>query len=594
MRTFPPFTQRASLLLFCLFALIAGAMIVVGLRWTEQTARAESEAVATAQAGKHERLLAVQMQKFRLLPSALGEYPDVHAVLAGRDAATAARLNVKLEQLAQGTSASVIYVLDSGGLTVAASNWRQADSFVGQNFGFRPYFKGAMANGEAELFALGAISARPGLFIAHRVGQGAGAGVIVVKIDLAHLEEQWANERGVTLVVNPDGVIMLTSREPWRFHTLPVLRQAEQSKILRTLQFGTEPLKAVGIDRLDNGDYRLPGAEDLYRAAEMPSGLGDAVLTYFEPLAPAREQAAAKARLFLVTGLALVAAAGLSVWWADRRRLVQAEAQRRLEHQVSLRTAELREANAHLMAESQKRVAADERWRAAREELAQANRLGSIGQITAGVVHEINQPAAAIRAFAQNVVAYLDRGQPREAREDLSSIIDLTDRIGRITAELRSFARRRAPAVRKVQLETAVEGTLLLIGDRLRQDRIRLDWPGGPPDIHVVADRIRLEQIMINLIQNAIEALVGAADPCIALRVHLAGETVLLDVLDNGPGVDPELAETLFAPFVSGKPDGLGLGLGIAQDIAREFDGNLEAIPSSLGGAGFRITLRRA
>lgn len=588
------FTRRACLLLFCLFALIAGTMIVAGLRWTEQTARAESEAAAAVQAGKHERLLAAQMQKFRLLPLALGEYPDVLAVLARLDAPTAARLNAKLEQLAQGTNASAIYVLDSSGLTVAASNWRQSDSFVGQNFGFRPYFKGAMADGEAELFALGAISARPGLFIAHRVGEGARAGVIVVKIDLAHLEEQWANEAGVTLVVNPDGVIMLTSREPWRFHTLPVLRQAEQSKILRTLQFGTKPLRAVGINRLDNGDYRLPGVEDLYRAAEMPSGLGDAVLTYFEPLEPAREQAEAKARLFLAAGLALVAACGLSLWWANRRRLVQAKAQLRLEHEVSLRTAELREANAHLLAESRKRIASDERWRAAREELGQANRLGSIGQITAGVVHEINQPAAAIRAFAQNVGAYLDRGQLREARESLSSIIDLTDRIGRITAELRSFARRRAPAARRVKLETAIEGTLLLIGDHMRQDRIRLDWPGGPPDIHVIADRIRLEQIMINLIQNAIEALTGAANPCIALRVHLAGETVLLDVLDNGPGIDPELAETLFAPFVSGKPDGLGLGLGIAQDIAREFEGNLEVITSPLGGAGFRITLRRA
>ncbi|WP_333610905.1 ATP-binding protein [Brevundimonas bullata] len=575
--------------------MVASGMIAASLRWTEQRAREDSDAAAAVQAGKHERLLAVQMQKFRLLPLALGEYPDVHAVLARPDAGTVARLNVKLELLAERTNASAIYVLDGDGLTVAASNWRQSDSFVGQNFGFRPYFKGAMAQGEAELFALGAISALPGLFIAHRISEEDGAaGVVVVKIDLAHLEEQWANEPGVTLVVNPDGVIILTSREPWRFRTLHTLSEAQQASIQRTLQFGNRHLQTAGIVRAGNGDVRLPGEDGLYRATEMPSGLGDAVLTYFEPLAPARERAAAQARVFLVGGLALITLLSISIWWMNRRRLMQAEAQRRLEHEVFLRTAELRQANDHLLAESQKRIAADERWRAAREELAQANRLGSIGQITAGVVHEINQPAAAIRAFAQNVVTYLRRGEDKQAHEGLSNIMDLTDRIGRITAELRSFARRRAPAVRKVRLDTAIDGALLLIGDRLREQRIRLDRPGFPLDLHVIADRIRLEQIIINLIQNAIDALEAVPEPCILLRVEPADDVVLVDVADNGSGIAPDLVETIFAPFVSGKPDGLGLGLGIAQDIAREFDGNLEVIPSPLGGAAFRITLRRA
>lgn len=269
--------------------------------------------------------------------------------------------------------------------------------------------------------------------------------------------------------------------------------------------------------------------------------------------------------------------------------------QQLLEDEVSLRTAELRQVNERLKSESQRRMAADGRWRAAREELAQANRLGLIGQVTTGVAHEINQPIAAIRAHAENTGRLLDRNEVSRAKSNLGSIVELVDRVGKITTELRRFARRGTPAIQAVNLNEAIEGALLLISDGVRAAGVTLSLDNPDAGIRVTADRIRLEQILINLVQNAVEALHETASPHIAIDVETdEADTVRVTVHDNGPGFCSDVAGTLFTPFVTSKPEGLGLGLGIARDIAREFGGSLKTAPSRLGGAAFCITLRRA
>ena len=250
-----------------------------------------------------------------------------------------------------------------------------------------------------------------------------------------------------------------------------------------------------------------------------------------------------------------------------------------LEIEVAARTSDLVDAN--------------RRFRAAREELAQASRLGTIGQITAGVAHEINQPVAAIRGFAENAGKFLDRGDAGKARDNLGTIVSLTERIGAIIAELRSFARRTTPTMGPVDIGPVIDGALLLVGDRIRENGVAIERVGEVAGLCCVADRVRLEQILVNLLQNALDALAGRPDPRIRIETVAEGE-VVITVADNGPGVDPDVADNLFTPFVTGKADGLGLGLGIARDIAREFGGTLDHIASPLGGAAFRLVVRRA
>jgi two-component system C4-dicarboxylate transport sensor histidine kinase DctB len=594
LQTTPPLRRRiafaagAGVLRFLLVAVLAS-------RWAGAHAASRADLAAAQMARTHAGLLASELQKFRLLPLVLTEYPDVRSVLERADPATVERLNGKLELLADRTDAAAIYVLDRTGRTLAASTWRLPTSFVGQNYGFRPYFREALANGAAEMFALGTVSGRPGLFVARSIAAGdKPLGVIVVKVEFDGVEVQWARQDGPTFVTDEHGVVIITSRPDWRFRAIHPLDEATRAAARRTLQFGTLPLAPLGLVASDGTTIEARGGRVVrYRAEALGVPMRGATLNFLEPLAPAQASADASARLAMLIAAVLIAAMLAWLLRARERRRMQAEARHSLETEVASRTAELRDANERITEESNERARADARFRAAREELALANRLGSIGQITAGVAHEINQPVAAIRAFAENAAKFLDRGDGGQARSNLGTIIDLTARIGAITSELRAFARRGTPAMGAVELTPVIDGALLLIGDRLRASGAALERSGEVAGLCVVADRVRLEQVLINLLQNALDALDGRPEPGIRIGVR-PGETVSIEIADNGPGVAPELADQLFTPFVTGREDGLGLGLGIARDIAREFGGSLDVVRSPLGGAAFRITLRRA
>lgn len=584
-----PLTLAATLLLAVSVLIVAAAS-----KWVTVRARVETDALAAEQAEQQTRQLAAELQKFRLLPVALSEYPDLHAVLDGGGPKVVASLNGKLESLANQTDAAEIYVIGRNGHTLAASNWREPGSFVGQNFSFRPYFRNALTGGTAELFAVGTVTGRPGFFIARRIDEGARAlGVIVVKIDFSDMEAQWSRGSGPTMVAESHGVVIITGRRSWRFRALHTLSASEREDLRRTMQFGSLPLTPLQPQTEAHNDIRLPDHEGLYRGVMKLPVIQGTRLYHFEPLAPARARAAADARLLALAGLVIVLFIFAVYWRVHVGRLAQTDRRNLLEKEVSLRTAELQEANSRLRSEHQRRMTADARWRAAREELAQANRLGVIGQITTGIAHEINQPVAAIRAFAENARGHLKREDAVRTAASLTDIVDLTDRIGRITTELRNFARRGTPVVREAPLSGAVDGAILLIADRIRAEGVTLEWTGLTTEVAVVADKMRLEQILINLIQNALDALCDTPNPRIAIHVE-ADESVAVTVADNGPGVPASMVGNLFTPFSTSKPDGLGLGLGIARDIAREFGGSLVKTTSPLGGAAFRLTLRRA
>lgn len=561
-----------------LFALLLlGLIAIAAFGWARDHARGASDVAAAQQARSAASRLAGELQKFRLLPLVLTEYPDVHVVLGDGNAAAVARMNSKLELLADRTDAAAIYLIARDGRTIAASNWREPQSFVGQNYGFRPYFRDAMAKGGAELFALGTVSGRPGLFIARRVEDGGRElGVIVVKVEFDRLEAEWARQPLATFVTDNHGVVIITSRPAWRFRTMAPIDERTRAAIRAALQFGRLPLAPLPLTRAGatwtQGNVR-------YREAVLPVPMAGATLHAFQPTAPAEASANATARTAILIAFILLAALLTWVFRAREKQRLQQEARRMLEVEVAARTADLVDAN--------------RRFRSAREELAQASRLGTIGQITAGVAHEINQPVAAIRGFAENAGTFLDRSDPAKARDNLRTIVSLTERIGAIVAELRTFARRSTPAMGPVEIAVVIDGALLLVGDRIREQGVTIERRGEVAGLRCVADRVRLEQILVNLLQNALDALGGRADPRILIETIAASEITII-VADNGPGIAADVADNLFTPFVTGKAEGLGLGLGIARDIAREFGGALDCVPSPIGGAAFELRVRRA
>ena len=587
-------SRRVVAFFLAALALVLTLAFVAADRWSRITARDNAELAAQSAARANQGLLVSELQKFRLLPLVLAEFPDVAEVLADANPEATAHLNAQLELLAGRTDAAVIYLIGRDGVTRAASNWRLRTSFVGQNYGFRPYFRGAMRDGASELFALGTVSGRPGLYLARRIDQnGRALGTIVVKVEFDRLEKAWGIDGGIGLVTDPHGVILVTSRPAWRFKTTEPLSRRALEDAVRTLQFGPSPPARAPLRLL--GSEASVGAgrrQEPYVAGTLPAPIDGGRLTALVPLQPFLEDAR---RVALLWGLAILLVAGAIVavllrQWDRQRMLLQSRAALSLE--VERQTAELRDTNARLLVESQEREEATNKYVAAREDLARANRLGTLGQITAGVAHEINQPVAAIRTFAENSTKLITRGRPEDAQLNLGRIIVLTERIASITSELRSFTRRKTPVPVQATLGSIVDGALLLLGAKA-SSQIEIAVSRADREHILVGDRVRLEQVLINLLRNALDA-VGKRPGAIQLTASAQGDRMTIRIVDRGPGIDPAIRERLFTPFETAKSGGLGLGLAIARDIAREFDGDLWLDPVEGPGAAFIVSLRIA
>jgi two-component system C4-dicarboxylate transport sensor histidine kinase DctB len=598
-----PITRRWTMFIAVSLVLLVAAVWTAGAV-AERRALADLSRQAQASAALHAAVLRSELAKHRSLPFVLGQDPDVASVLRSTDPAGIGALNRKLETLSEGTRAAVIYVLNAQGVTIAASNWRQPTSFVGSDYSFRPYFRDAQRAGVAELFALGTVSRRPGLFMSRRVdGPDGLLGVVVVKVEFEQLEADWSSAEPA-FAANAKGVILVTSIAPWRFSTLSPLPAAEQRRLRAEHRFGEAPFTVLDI-KPPVAAARAPALVSVtlpdqssarfMAASADPGAAGWTVFTLTPTGAALRTAVAAARAVALLIGLTACALGAALLRWrgqATVRAARQEAARAELEARVGERTAELRKTNRKLTIEMEERRRAEAHVHLMQDELVQSNKLATLGQIAAGVAHEINQPVAAIRAYADNAAVFLERADPDTARSNLGLIAGLTDRIGLITDQLRAFARKTSAPPAPVTAHEAIEGALLLVGPRMRQQGVRVVRSEADEDLQVMAERFRLEQVLVNLLQNAIEALDGAADPEIAIQVSSRRNQARIVVADNGPGLAPQAVKTLFTPFATTKPRGLGLGLVISRDIVTEFGGELTLEPGQ--GARFVITLPKA
>jgi two-component system, NtrC family, C4-dicarboxylate transport sensor histidine kinase DctB len=605
MNSSPSFRWRRGALRSVLAGIVLGSValvwLAVGIAADRATLASLTERAETS-LPLAMSVLRSEVDKQRSVPAILSEDPDIRNILAAPAPASVDRVNRRLEDLRRTTGATVLYLLDARGLTIAASNYAEPTSFVGSDYSFRPYFVRAMETGAAAQYALGTVSRRSGLYITRRVDVGGQAiGVVVLKVEFDGIERDWSAGDNVVFVTGDHGIVLATTQADWRYHALAPVPPDLASRIRDSLQFGAAPLTPLGIEER-RGTVRATATADPRRFVAVSQPLADPILDWtlhlWVPADAALAQARLSYRLQALAGLMLIGTAGFLV--VRRRRNIRRRqdnlriAALELERRVEERTVELREANQRLVEESRTRQAAEERVETLRHSLDQANRLASLGQITAGVAHEINQPVAAIRTYAENAARFLERGDVATTQRNLGNVVGLTERIGRITDTLKGHARRGSHPMEPVNLAEAVEGAIMVLQGRLDTAGVPILRDADLASFEVIGERVRLEQVLVNLIQNALDAMDGRVGARVEIATAGGVGAVDLIVRDNGPGIPPEQLATLFTPFSTSKPRGLGLGLVIAKDILSEWGGSLRAESRPGQGATFTARLRIA
>jgi len=239
------------------------------------------------------------------------------------------------------------------------------------------------------------------------------------------------------------------------------------------------------------------------------------------------------------------------------------------------------------------RTATAQQLRRTQTELVQAGKLAALGQMSAALSHEFNQPLAAVKAYADNAATFLDRGRADEARKNVSHISDMADRMASISKHLRNFARRPQEKIGPIPLVPVIEDAVALMAPRLSAAKITLDFtpPKGAP--WAMGGRVRLQQVIVNLLSNALDALDGRTTTPITITTTQTDTGWQIAVRDHGPGFAADALPQVFDPFFTTKEpgQGLGLGLSISYNIIKDFGGTLAARTHPEGGAEFTIDL---
>jgi two-component system sensor histidine kinase AauS len=558
----------------------------------------------------HARTVESEINKYNYLPSVLELESNVSDLLNDPSPELRTKVNDYLEGLNRRSRSRAIYVLDTTGRVLATSNWRDADSYLGEDLSFRAYYQDAIRGLPGRFYGIGSTTGEPGYYLAHGLEEkGKIIGVAVIKVRLEALEERWQRARLEAFVSDENGIIILSSDPARRLKSVRPLTAEIKERLARSLQYYWWPLNelvpleresiADGVEKLTfPANSSVDHEHTVVSYLAQTRDLADTPwhLTLLTPLEDLRREAANQGMLVAVA-CALVAF--LLIAWNERRKVISTrlaarealeQANNELERRITERTADLRASNERLKGQIRERRQAEETLRQAQDELVQAGKLAAIGQMSTSIAHELNQPLAALRTLSGNTVRFIERGALDTASTNLRTINDLVDRMGRITASLRAFA-RRGEDKGQASLSKAVEAALQLLAGRLENSA--LDLHQQFDDVALAIDQTRLEQILVNLIGNALDAMQAQPLPVLWLEGEMFEGRYRLRIRDNGHGIDAEARKHLFEPFFTTKPgeQGLGLGLTLSASLAAAAGGSLNAEDPAEGATMFVLIL---
>jgi len=556
------------------------------------------------------------LEKYESLPELLAVDNNlVHTLQNPQEKDRIAKLNRYLETINSISDTADTYLMDREGLTIAASNWQAERPFVGRNFSFRPYFEKAMGGELGRYFALGTTSSKRGYYFAYPVRKaGEILGVVVIKINIDHVEQSWGDREDSFLVTDPDGVIFLTTTQDWRYQTIHPLEPGAKKRIVASRRYPNATLTQLsqvrenrekGWQLVQLNDASIKKKRDHLLLSRQMTEAGWSVHILTDTL-PVRKRVL---WVNFMTGGILLLTYLLFLLLMQRqyrltelarirektRRTLQ-RANEKLEVRVAERTRELTETNKLLVKEIKDRQQTEAKLRKTRNELIHAAKMAVLGQMSAGINHELNQPLAAIRSYTDNGRQFLAKGRLEEALWNLEQIGELTERMAQIGIQLKAFSRKTSGKMYVVPIHGVVDGALEILRPSIRKNDVTIEVSLEPEDIEVRANNLLLQQVLVNLLGNAVHAVEGLERRLVKVHSYIKDERVIITVTDSGCGVEADNLPFIFDPFFTTKKSGQGLGLGLAitDRILREMNGTIRYVEMAEPGACFEIELEKA
>ncbi len=511
--------------------------------------------------------LLAELRQNAIVPQLLARDPTLINALDIQDYSLSTQ---RLISFVEEIGAASLMLYDNDGRTVAATDRNR----LGSSHRSEPYFVDAIRSSATIFSTIRREGGGYGFMYSRRIQDGGNTlGVIAVEVDLQKFERAWAGISDAVIVMDSTGEIILATSPRWRGLTEPdaLADQDPQSAIERAIQ-ATADWSALPPDAYLQGEAvmrlesRIP-----FRGWRMVS---------YTTYASVRERVNGVLALE-VMGFAILLALAfyfLSRRTAGRLAIFQRE------------SAELRALNAALQREIAERKRVQETLAVAEQTLEQSSKLAALGEMSAAVSHELNQPLAAMKTYLAGARLLLRRNRPDEALSSFGRIDDLIERMGAITRQLKSYARKGQEAFSPVDMGAALASSLSMMEPQLRQRQVQISRILPDDPVVVMGDRMRIEQVMVNLLRNAIDATKSEPNPKVDIMLS-AGETATLSVRDNGPGIKD--LDALFEPFYTTKQpgDGVGLGLAISSGIVADLGGRLTARNGQAGGAVFEMQL---
>lgn len=520
------FSFRTLRLALIVLVIVIGTALSAG--WAMHQAKRQSMETDARRASQQLTLYAnalhTLIERYRALPAVLALDPELIAALRGpvtepvQDA-----LNRKLERINGAANSSTLELLDRTGLAIAASNWRLPTTYVGSNYGFRPYFKQTRSHGSGRFYAVGVTSGVPGYFLANAVTdeQGRFLGAMVVKLEFPELEREWRQGSDILLVSDARGITFIANQDGWRYRELQPISSADRAELAETRQYDKQPL--VPLQHQVLTDF---GANSRLSRVQGPDGSADYLWESLPLEAEGwtlhllrKPQVSAEGRNAALTAAAIwLSLVFAALFVSQRLRLARLRQRSRdeLKRLVEERTRELR---------------------TAQEGLVQSAKLAALGQMSAALAHEINQPLTTQRMQLETLRLLLDHGRYDEARQALEPLEQMLTRMAALTGHLKTFARNSPGGLReRLDLATVVDQALHLLDARIRGEGVEVALYLARP-AWVRGDAIRLEQVLINLLRNALDAMADKRYKRLEIRIEADDGHWRLSVLDSGGGI---------------------------------------------------------